>query len=62
MRSFREEVIADHTRRIREADEKHAALALSYDQEKKRSTHLYEQMQKLADENSVCAILSSECC
>jgi hypothetical protein len=32
MKAFREEVIADHTRRVREADERFMALTHSYDQ------------------------------
>ena len=32
MKAFREEIIADHTRRIRESDERYMALTHSYDQ------------------------------
>jgi len=32
MKAFREEIIADHTRRIRESDERYMALMHSYDQ------------------------------
>lgn len=32
MKAFREEVIADHTRRVREADERYSTLSHSYDQ------------------------------
>lgn len=44
MRSFRESTIADHTLRIREADERYSMLAAAFDQEQKRAAYMVAQV------------------
>ena len=51
MKAFRDEVISEHTRRIREADEKYSVLSNSFEQEKARAACLFEQAQAMTQEN-----------
>ena len=53
MKSFREEIIADYTRKLREADDKYTYVVYTFDQEKKRSAHLYDQLQIALDKIQV---------